>query len=117
MEIELNVFSEKETEVFELKDFICEHIIMDDIYVKRLPEKEGTLGIGGITSSLVAIIEASAKPLTALVECLNTYISLYKTDIEISTGKKKVKLSSKNPQKLEPLVKTLLELLESNKND
>ena len=109
MEIEISIFSDRSNEVFNLQDFICEHIVVNDIYVKKLPTEKGTLGVGNITNSVVAIIEASAKPLTALVECLNTYISLFKTEIEVSVGNKKIKLSGKNPQKLEPLIKTLLQ--------
>ena len=111
MEIELTVFSERENEVIILKDFICDYVIVDDIYIKRLPDQEGTLGGDLLTNTIVTIIKAATEPLTALVKCLNTYISLHKTDLEISVNDKKIKISSKNPQELEHLIKSILENL------
>lgn len=115
LNIELTlVGNDAEKQVINLKNFLEKQTIEDfeELLVKRSEFQEGQMGAGIILGSVSGVIRAASQPLTELVKCLQKYIASFNTEIEIKIldGQKEkyVKLSGKDPKKVEDLVKLIL---------
>jgi hypothetical protein len=115
LNFELTLIGEDaEKQVINFKNFLEKQSIedLDELLVKRTEHQEGQMGVGGILGSVSGVIRAASQPLTELVKCLQKYIQSFNTEIEIkiSEGEKTkyVKLSGKDPKKVEDLVKLIL---------
>lgn len=76
---------------------------------KKVDSIKGQMGVGEILGSLSVVIKAANEPLTELAKSLRDFVQSFRTNVEIRKGDQVVKISSSHPQKIEELVKILME--------
>jgi len=104
-----------DNEILEFQNFIKAENIegVQNIEIVQKDAKEGEMSIGEVIASISILLTALSSPLTELVKCIQTYITTFKTDIEIETESgKKIRISAK--EKPEELIKLMQKTLKED---
>jgi len=117
--IKLNILNGDNGEIQLLQNLLEDaNLGLEKIDVVERGYQEGSLGLGEIINSLNILITSASAPLVELVKCIQVYISLSKSSVEIETADgTKIKVEGKgNPIELANSVQQLILNLKNDSN-